>query len=701
MSLSCGLRAEPDTAMSKFATSVAGSADDRALRSLQRVERERDTLISVLSFISDFAYVFDLQGRFRYANQPLLDLWGLTLEQAVGKNFFDLKYPEPLAARLQQQIQQVIDTRSRIVDETEYISPEGVAGFYEYIFSPVIAADGTVEAVAGSTRIITQRKHLEAAIQRAAVDALAAAEANAKFRTFFEQGSYFAGVLTLDGTVVEANRLCIDACGFTRDQVIGKKFWECGWWNGDPQLTDLVRSGVDVARHGETFRRESKYYVADGTQRMVDLMIAPVKDESGRVLFLAPTGVDITERKRIEQELRDSEHRFRDLADKREQLLASERAARAEADAANRAKDRFLAVLSHELRTPLSPVVMTVAEMEIDPEMPGKFRNELAMIRRNIELETKLIDDLLDLSRVTSGKLRLQMQPVAVHELLNHVLQSSAGDLAEKQLNVCAELNATHDAVMADPARLQQVYWNLLRNAAKFTPVNGKITVRTWNDNGQLIVSVQDTGVGITPEALPRIFGAFEQADTSITRQFGGLGLGLAIAKAVVDMHGGQISAASEGQDRGATFNVRFNTIDAPVNAEPVIPPRKSTSLPGMKPRILLVEDHPDTARTMARLLKHLGYDVKTANSAATALQLTDDNPFDVIISDIGLPDATGYELMKQLRERHGLTGIALSGYGMEDDMRQSREAGFLEHVVKPVNLTQLDAVIRRIVTAV
>jgi len=209
---------------------------------------------------------------------------------------------------------------------------------------------------------------------------------------------------------------------------------------------------------------------------------------------------------------------------------------------------------------------------------------------------------------------------------------------------------------------------------------------------------VIDTGVGIPPEVLPRVFDAFEQGSAGTTRQFGGLGLGLAIAKAVVEMHGGTIGVTSEGHHRGATFAVEFDTLAAAKNTDasaggPILTDRA----PAEFSRVLLVEDHPDTARTLAKLLQNAGYAVKTAHSAASALHLAAAEPFDVIVSDIGLPDATGYELMVQIRDRHGIKGIALSGYGMEDDMRKSREAGFVDHVVKPVNVAQLDAVIRRV----
>ena len=247
------------------------------------------------------------------------------------------------------------------------------------------------------------------------------------------------------------------------------------------------------------------------------------------------------------------------------------------------------------------------------------------------------------------------------------------------------------------------MFWNLLRNAVKFTPDGGEVLIRTWNaqTTDHLYVEVRDTGVGIDPDVLPRIFDAFEQGEASVTRQFGGLGLGLAIAKAVVEMHGGSITASSAGRNRGATFTVELQTHSIRSEDHPADAAGPSAmGQPAVPVRVLLVEDHPDTVRVLMKLLKGSGYDVTPATSVAAALQIAASEPFDIIISDIGLPDATGYDLMKSIGERYGMKGIALSGYGMEDDMRRSREAGFRDHIVKPVNLGQLQSVIRRVMSA-
>lgn len=370
----------------------------------------------------------------------------------------------------------------------------------------------------------------------------------------------------------------------------------------------------------------------------------------------------------------------------------------AEAEAAARAKDRFIAILSHELRTPLSPVLMSLGALEQE-ELPPRVMSQIKMMRRNVELEVRLIDDLLDLSRVANGKLRLELRRVSVHEVLRHAMDVCLADAQAKDLTVELEAGAAHDLVEADGGRLEQVFWNLLRNAIKFTPEGKRVAVRTRTVEGKSIrVEVVDEGIGIAAEALPRVFDAFEQTDQG--RRYGGLGLGLAICKAVVDLHGGRIFAESAGHGRGSTFAVELETL--PVGreqgqAEDGVNNGKGSGKMGKKPpRVLLVEDHVDTGRTLSRLLEASGYEIRWAKSAGAALEAAGEETFNLVVSDVGLPDATGYDLMRQLRERYGLVGIAMTGYGMDEDIRRGREAGFVEHIVKPVSVERLEEAIRR-----
>ncbi len=366
-----------------------------------------------------------------------------------------------------------------------------------------------------------------------------------------------------------------------------------------------------------------------------------------------------------------------------------------EAQRANAAKDRFLAVLSHELRTPLNPVLMAASAMETDPNLPIEIRADISMIRRNVELEAKLIDDLLDLTRIANGKVQLQRKIIDAHDLIEEAVAVVRGDPSGEQPPIDLKLEAGQHHINGDPARIQQIFWNLIRNAVKFTPSSGSVTVRTENPGeDQLRVSVIDTGVGIAPEALSKIFHAFEQADANFSHTFGGLGLGLAISNALAEMHGGSLRAKSEGRDQGASFIFEVPCAEA---AAAALLPAPHEPIESDRRRILLVEDHPTTATLMARLLRKRGHEVKVAHNKGEAILAGRAETFDILISDLGLPDGTGYEVMAALRGETPIVGVALSGYGMESDVAQSVAAGFRYHLTKPVDAQKLYQTIKQI----
>src|SRR5881227_1893598 len=369
---------------------------------------------------------------------------------------------------------------------------------------------------------------------------------------------------------------------------------------------------------------------------------------------------------------------------------------------ANAAKDQFLALLSHELRNPLSPVIAMVAALETHMSDSAEVRQALDVIRRNVELEARLIDDLLDITRIAKGKLKLGLEPVSVHNVLQRALEICHEEISQKALKIELNLNAHDHFVQGDPARLQQVFWNLIKNSVKFTDEGGRISLATSNPQpGQIEIDVTDSGIGIEPDKVSKIFTAFEQGQSSITRKFGGLGLGLAISKAMVLAHGGIISASSPGPNRGAIFSVRLGTIAEPVvhdgesppnGAEPVSRP-VSANRP---PRLPGVDDHEDTCTGLKMILERRGYDITIAYTADQAAEKARQEDFDLLISDIGLPDRSGYELMQEMRGR-GVPGIALSGFGMEHDVNRARAAGFSEHLTKPINFERLEEVIQQL----
>ena len=371
-----------------------------------------------------------------------------------------------------------------------------------------------------------------------------------------------------------------------------------------------------------------------------------------------------------------------------------------EIEAANRTKDNFLAMLSHELRTPLTPVVAALEVLEMEPARSKDSAATLKMMRRNIELESQLIDDLLDLTRITRGKFQLQLDRFDAHEAVRNAFEICCrSEAACKNITVRLDLIAEAHHIEADPARFQQIIWNLLKNAIKFTNENGAITISSSNSSpGALTLSVQDTGIGIDPELMGRIFDPFEQGNRAAQRQYGGLGLGLAISKLLAHAHGATLAAASEGKGRGATFSLTIETVAARESVPEQ--PKANAQPPPRALRILLVDDHRDTCAAFDRLLTLRGHNVVATNDVQSALKATEQNHFDMLISDVGLPDGTGSELMKRLRMSSNIRGIAISGFGMNGDIQRSLEAGFSEHLVKPIKLENLEAAIERVMQA-
>jgi PAS domain S-box-containing protein len=380
------------------------------------------------------------------------------------------------------------------------------------------------------------------------------------------------------------------------------------------------------------------------------------------------------------------------------------REAKREAEEANHAKTQFLAVLSHELRTPLNPILLAVTAMLERPEEPEQLQTTLQMIRQNVNLQARLIDDLLDVMRIVRGKMPLHWEVADGHRLIDQAIQICRSEILGKELRIEVDLTAGEHHVNADPARLQQVFWNLIKNAVKFTPGGGLITIRTRNEDnehareGRLVVELSDTGIGIEPEVLPTIFDPFQQGETTITRKYGGLGLGLAICRGIVEAHGGTLIVESAGKDRGATFRVVLKALPRSVVEGDVVPDTgvpEPEAPPPSSLRILVVEDEPATRRLMARLLGGLGHTVTTAGTISTALEAGE---FDLIVSDIGLPDGSGLDLMRRVVDRRGpVPAIALTGYGMEEDIRRSQEAGFTAHLTKPIDFAKLEAMIRQV----
>ena len=364
-------------------------------------------------------------------------------------------------------------------------------------------------------------------------------------------------------------------------------------------------------------------------------------------------------------------------------------------ETANRTKDHFLAMLSHELRTPLTPVVSALESLETEPMQTEDSKSALAMIRRNIELETQLIDDLLDFTRIARDKMQLRFVPVDTHQAITNVVEICRAETRSKRLHVRLNLRAKSFHVTADAAKFQQIIWNLLKNAIKFTPEEGDIIISSDNPSETVFTfSVRDSGIGMEPEVMQRIFDPFEQGNRSFEHRLGGLGLGLAISKSLAQAHGGTLTAQSEGRDRGSTFIFSIPTL-SPAEI-PTVAGRVSSEASQHGLKILLVDDHEDTCAALEKLLVRRGHLVAATHNLRSAMEAAVRNKFDLLISDVALPDGTGLDLMMRLRAISNIPGIAISGFGNNGDIERSLQAGFSEHLIKPIKLEKLEAAIER-----
>jgi len=382
----------------------------------------------------------------------------------------------------------------------------------------------------------------------------------------------------------------------------------------------------------------------------------------------------MAERRRIEQELQQQ---------------------KSVVETANRTKDHFLAMLSHELRTPLTPVISALDSLETEPTQTEDAKASLAMIRRNIELETQLIDDLLDFTRIARDKMQLRFASIDAHQAVSNVVEICRAEARSKRLQVHVNLRANQHHVTADSAKFQQIIWNLLKNAIKFTPEGGDITISSDNPSESVFnVSVHDTGIGVEPEVMQRIFDPFEQGNRSFEHRVGGLGLGLAISKSLAQAHGGTLTAQSDGSNRGSTFTLSMQAL--PQGEAVSVVSKAVTDATRRALKILLVDDHHDTCAALEKLLARRGYLVAISHDVRSAMEAAARNEFDLLISDIALPDGTGMDLMMQLRAVANVPGIAISGFGNNGDIERSLQAGFSEHLTKPIKLENLEAAIER-----
>lgn len=433
-----------------------------------------------------------------------------------------------------------------------------------------------------------------------------------------------------------------------------------------------------LTEHEDVFIRK------DGSFFNVVYSSSPLRGD-GKVTGVVVVFRDISDRKQAEEE--------------RARLLQAEREARADAERANRLKDEFLATLSHELRNPLNVVIGYAEILRRDDDQKPEFVIKAAeTIRRNALAQAQLVSDLLDLSRLQMGKLSLNKKPSSLSTIIKDAIETVRHEASAKPVSLSIELDPEVMVVEGDPVRLGQIAWNLLNNAIKFTAAGGQVSVRLIKDDGQAVIIVEDTGQGIVPEFLPHVFEIFRQADASIVRKQGGMGIGLALVKQLAELHEGSVKAESDGVGQGACFTVRLPLYQTGVSALPQVRTGATGALKGKF--ILVVDDSPETTEMLGKLLELEGAFVDSARSGKEALEIACRKKFDLVVSDISMPEMDGYELLQKLRTIPGMAeipAVALTGYGRSNDVERALEEGFAEHLTKPLDLDELLIIVRRL----
>gem|GEM_PF-245656 len=797
--------------------------------------RQKRLYETIFDTTPDLVFVFDLQHRFTFANTALLQLWGRTVEDAIGRTCLELGYPEWHAAMHSREIEQVRATGKPIRGDVPFTGTEGER-MYDYIFVPVFGADGEVEAVAGTTRDVTDRRRSENEVREArvflghALDALTAQiaildekgvilEVNEAWRTFARANGYASDTFGVGENYFQVCSLAAHMCGTPTESIAAGvravidgtiPLWQTEYPCHSPtedrwflmratkfkidgptravvaheNITSRVRFEQATLRQTVQLRRltDSAAHVnaANDVRSVVGVVLeeargligsnqaialirpeatdgvavhrasfadASARDyaplEDGTDIFSLAYGLELPMRlTRSELEAHPKWHDFvaslpdrprpcgllaapmiaRDgqsmgvieLSDRNDgefteddqnmlvQLTAiasvaidNARLVEQLVDADGR-KNEFLAMLAHELRNPLAPIRNAVQIMSIASDNPRAVEQSRTIIERQLQQMVRLVDDLLDISRVNRGKIALQTKTLDIASVVSAALEQTRPLIDSQQHQIAVELPRIPILLIGDETRLTQAVGNLITNAAKYTERGGRIRVSVSREGSQAVVSVRDNGVGLPADMLAKVFDMFTQVDTSLERSQGGLGIGLTLVKRLVEMHDGSVEARSDGPGCGSEFLVRLPAIEADtvsvVKSEPDLGPVERSVL-----RILVADDNVDSADSLSMMLQLSGNRVVTANDGLAAVELAESFRPDVILTDIGMPKMNGYEVARRVRERpwaKGVVIVALTGWGKDEDRTRTGEAGFDHHMVKPVDIKALNTVL-------
>jgi PAS domain S-box-containing protein len=615
-------------------------------------------------------FLMDTGGHIRTWNAGAEAIKGYRADEIIGQHFSKFYLPEEAASGKPARELEIAEAEGHYREEGWRVRKDGSLFWASVTINAVRDEAGTLGGFLKITRDLTDKKRAEDALK----------ESEQKFRLMVEAVKDYA-IFMLDptGHMASWNPGAERIKGYRTEEILGVHFSrfypreEVEAGKPDRELTIAAEQG---RYQGEGWRVRK-----DGTTFWASVTITPVLDAKGTLRGFAKVTQDLTERRQAEQQRLE---------------LLREQTARAEIEKTNRLKDEFLAMLSHELRTPLNAIVGWAHLLRSAPNMePANVTRGLEAIDRNAAIQTQIVSDVLDISRMTSGKIRLTPRRIDPGEVVNAAMDTVRPAAEAKRIELGVALPDAPQFVYADADRLQQVVWNVLQNAVKFTPSGGRVEARVSRADSHVEIVVSDTGMGIPKDFLPHVFDAFRQADSSSSRRHGGLGLGLAIVRQLVELHGGRVEAASEGEGRGTTVTVRL-----PLMA--VVPERPS--LPGERERpaprlggvsVLVVDDHADARELVALALEHAGARVLTAAGAAEGLALLRDRRPDVLLCDLEMPGESGFELMEKVRalppDAGGLTpAIAFTAYARDEDRVRTLVAGFQRHLPKPVRPDEL-----------
>jgi PAS domain S-box-containing protein len=654
-----------------------------------RQSEERFRLL--VESVRDYAiFMLDPEGRVLTWNAGAELIKGYAAAEIIGEHFSRFYPPE--AGDFPAHELKVAAAEGRFEDEGWRVRKDGSRFWANVVITALYGRDKKLLGFAKVTRDLTERRSQEEHLQ----------QSEERFRLLVEGVSDYAiFMLDVNGAVATWNGGAARIKGYRAEEIIGQHFRKFY-----PQ--DAVESGwpeheLQVAATEGRFVDEGWRVRKDGSRFWAHVTITALRDDAGRLRGFAKLTRDLTERKRTEA--------LEASGAERETMLEAERNARMLAQRSARIKDEFLATLSHELRTPLNAILgwTQLLRSRAAPE-PADFGRAMEIIERNARAQVRLIDDLLDLSRIMSGRFRLDVRQVSLLDIVRGALDSIEPTAQTKGVRLESVLDPQSVVVAGDPARLQQVFWNLLSNAVKFTPKGGKVQVLLQRVNSHIEFSVSDTGIGIPTSFLPHVFERFSQKDSSTHREYGGLGLGLAIAKQLVDLHGGSIQAKSMGEGHGATFVVTLPLImlgKEEERAGRVHPTAAELTDAVPVPRLdgvraLIVDDEADTLELIQRLLENQGAAVSTARSGDDALRFLETHTPDVLISDIGMPGMDGYQFMRLVRatEPKGrrMPALALTAFARPDDRKHAILAGYQAHLAKPFDMAELAIVVAGLV---